>query len=339
MKAVAAISPGHVEVVDIPKPEFGDYECLVRTTACGFCNSTDMKIIDGHLHNFTVEFPLIFGHENVGQVVETGPKVKYIEEGDTYVNPSGRLMPGTRFHSMWTAMAEYAVVQDHKAMKEDGVDERLMSSKNARLIPKEFSPADGAVLLTIKENYSALNNFGMRKGMDVLVYGDGPVGFGLIKLLKVMGARYCACVGHRDDRLKRVSRLAGADTCVNSHNSNPVEVFEDRKFDIVIDGVGKSDVILEGAQMLKPGGRLGAYGVLDRSDATVNLLDLPNNILLHLLNFPFGEHDAHEEVLAMVAKGLVDPGDYYTHILDVSKAPEGVRMIREREAMKVIITF
>ena len=339
MKAVAAISPGHVEVVDIPMPEFGDYECLVKTTACGFCNSTDMKIIDGHLHNFTVEFPLIFGHENVGHVVKKGSKVRYIDEGDTFVNPSGKLMPGTPYHSMWTAMAEYALVRDHRAMKEDGVGDGPISAGNARIIPKTFSPAEGAVLLTIKENYSALNNFGFREGMDVLVYGDGPVGFGLIKLLKVMGAGYSACIGHRDDRLERISRLAGADTCLNSHNSDPVEVFAHRKFDLVIDGVGKSEVILEGARMLKPGGRVGAYGVLDRKDAEVNLLDLPNNILLHLLNFPYGEHDAHEDVLEMVSKGLVKPKDYYTHVLDVSKAPEGVRMIREREAMKVIITF
>ena len=36
MKAVAATKPGHVEVVDIPMPEFGEYECLVKTTT-SFC--------------------------------------------------------------------------------------------------------------------------------------------------------------------------------------------------------------------------------------------------------------------------------------------------------------
>ena len=48
MKAVVVIAPGQVEVRnDIPVPEIGDYECLVKTHACGLCNGTDLQVIAG----------------------------------------------------------------------------------------------------------------------------------------------------------------------------------------------------------------------------------------------------------------------------------------------------
>jgi len=66
MKAVAATARGKVEVVEIPMPEIQDYECLVKVRACGFCNGTDMKIIDDEVSTTPVEFPVILGHEGVG---------------------------------------------------------------------------------------------------------------------------------------------------------------------------------------------------------------------------------------------------------------------------------
>ena len=338
MKAAAAISPGVVRAVDVPRPEFGKYEALCRTAACGFCNSTDMKIIEGHLHNFDVQFPLVFGHEGVSTVIETGPKVRHLRQGEVYASQSGRLGPDSGFTSMWSGMAEYVLIADIRAMREDGIDAASIPRSSARPVPPEIDPVEASVLLTVKENYSALINFGMRPGMDVLVYGDGPVGFGLVKLLRVMDAGCVACVGHHADRLSRIAD-AGADLCINSHDTSLEEGLGERKFDLVIDAVGRSSIILEGSSKLRPGGRLGAYGVLDRRDAAINLLDLPNNVLLHMLNFPHGEHDVHEDVVKLVLDGQIRLADYYSHIMQVGRIAEAVEMVRTREAVKVLITF
>ena len=104
MKAVAAIEQGKVAVVDIPMPEYGEYECLVKTTACGLCSSTDLKLIGNSVANLDIQYPTVLGHEGVGVIAETGKKVRYFREGDRVVNPTGRVMPGCGYHANWAQM-------------------------------------------------------------------------------------------------------------------------------------------------------------------------------------------------------------------------------------------
>jgi propanol-preferring alcohol dehydrogenase len=60
-----------------PRPGAG--EVLIRVHACGVCR-TDLHVLDGELAN--PKLPLVPGHEIVGTVVETGPGVEHVREGD-----------------------------------------------------------------------------------------------------------------------------------------------------------------------------------------------------------------------------------------------------------------
>jgi threonine dehydrogenase-like Zn-dependent dehydrogenase len=59
----------------------------------------------------------------------------------------------------------------------------------------------------------------------------------------------------------------------------------DRKVDLVIDCVGSVDIIKEGARFLVPGGRGSVYGVMNKATANINLVDLPNNVCIQMLNW------------------------------------------------------
>lgn len=69
----------------------------------------------------------------------------------------------------------------------------------------------------------------------------------------------------------------------------------------------------------------------------MNLFEWPNNIRLHILNWPYGEHRAHEAVTALVARGVLVPSQYYTHILPLEDAQKGFELVASREAFKVIL--
>ena len=74
MKAAIARKAGtgatlHLEEMDIPVPKEG--EALVRVHYAGICG-TDMHIITGHYTK--AKFPLVIGHEFVGEVVEVNSK-------------------------------------------------------------------------------------------------------------------------------------------------------------------------------------------------------------------------------------------------------------------------
>ena len=338
MKAVAITGVGKVEVVDVPVPEYNEYECLVRVHTCGLCNSTDLKIIHNEISNLKVDFPIILGHENAGEVVEKGSKVKNFQLGDRVINPNGRVGSGTPYNIMWAGMAGYAVIQDLKAMEEDGLPLPISPDLYAgRKIPNEISFEDAAVILTLKETYSALKNFGVKPGMDVLLYGDGPVGLGLASFLRVLGAGFVGCVGHRQDRLERIARIGKADMVINTHHEDVEEKLGDRKFDLVVDAVGKTEIIRQAAWRLKPGGKVGAYGVLKPKDSVLNLLELPNHVDIHILSFPYREHDTHDEVVDMILDGRINPRDFYSHVIPIEDVARGIEMIEKREAYKVVL--
>ncbi len=78
----AAVYKGHsvVTVEEVPIPEIGPGEILVRVEACGICH-TDLKKIE---HNLLAP-PRIYGHETAGTVVRTGRGVRRFVPGDRVV--------------------------------------------------------------------------------------------------------------------------------------------------------------------------------------------------------------------------------------------------------------
>jgi L-iditol 2-dehydrogenase len=345
MKAVATDQNGVISIVDIPLPTYGDYECLVKVKACGICNSTDLKIIKNAIGDLPIKYPALLGHESVGEIVAVGSKVRHLKVGDRVVNPKGRLMPGTPYFSFWTAMSEYGIAHDVRAMLADGipmppgVEIEIPEDYPVAPIPEGMSYEDAAILLTIKENYSALKNFDMQAGKDVFIYGDGPIALGLAVLARAMGAGFIGIAGHHDKRLKIIQDETKIDLAVNTHDKSVLEVVGKRSFDIVIDAVGSVAIVREASKMLKAGGRICVYGVLKKTEAEFNLLDLPNNTCLQVLNRPHHEYRSHDEVCALVKAGAIRVKAFYSHVLPIDEAAKGFELVKSREAYKVVLSL
>lgn len=343
MRAIAVVEEGKLEVVELPIPDYGDYECLVRITACGYCSGTDKKIVHNKLADMPINYPTILGHESVGHVVACGAKVKNFKVGDRVASPLGKTPPAP-YSSNFGMDVEYGVIHDVEAMNQDNVPVFGRGKMDpidylGKKIPDYVDDIDAVMLITFKENYSALKNFGMKEGMDVLIYGDGAVANGIALFAKLMGAGWVGCIGHHDDRLARLAGIAKPDLTVNSLKVNVAEAMGDRKVDLVIDCVGSVDIIKEGARFLVPGGRVSVYGVLNKATANINLVDLPNNVCVQMLNWPYHEHREHETILQFIKDGKLNPKDYYSHVLPAEECQRGAEMIENREAYKVIFTF
>ena len=343
MKAVAVLEKERVEIVDLPIPEYGPYECLVRTHACGFCSSTDMKIIHDSIADMPVQYPTILGHEGVGEIVAVGAKVKNFQVGDRVSCARGMHIKGTEYSFTWGEMAQYAIAHDVYAMVEAGIDlnevvpGKTLTTYPVHKIPDWMSYTDAVIILTLEENYSALLNFGLKPGMDVLIYGDGTIGQGLAFFARELGAKSIWTVGHHDEKLERIRELANVDATINSHRENVGQALAGRSFDLVIDAVGSMEVIRESFRYLKDGGSLGVYGVLRREDANLNLFEMKNHTSLHLLTWPYDEHRVHDEILSLIERGRLKPSDYYSHILRMERINDAIEMIQSRKASKIIL--
>jgi alcohol dehydrogenase, propanol-preferring len=139
-------APGHaLRFADVPTPEPGPREVLIRVAACGVCR-TDLHIVDGELPD--PKLPLIIGHEIVGHVVDRGRDAERFEVGARVGVPwlawtdetctfclSGRenLCPAARFtgYHVNGGYAEFTVA-----------DERYVAA-----LPEAYGDADAAPLL------------------------------------------------------------------------------------------------------------------------------------------------------------------------------------------------
>src|SRR5215217_6389139 len=116
MNSLVVPVAGKVRVADIPCPRPTEYQALVRMEACGFCNSTDQKLVEGTMF-WAPPFPLILGHESVGRVIEIGSKVTKFRIGDLVTRPIYIAPPeGCDYHPASGGFAEYGIVQDLPAM-------------------------------------------------------------------------------------------------------------------------------------------------------------------------------------------------------------------------------
>lgn len=343
MKAVAVMEKDRVEVVDIPLPEYGPYSCLVRTHACGFCSSTDMKIIHNAIADMSVTYPTILGHEGAGEIVAVGEKVRNFHVGDRITCARGVCVNAPGYTFTWGEMAQYAIAHDVKAMVEAGLDlnketpGKTLTTYPVRQIPDGMSYPDAVMILTFEENYSALLNFGVKEDMDLLIFGDGTIALGLSFFARQLGVRSICCVGHHDEKLAAIQKKSNAELVINSKKESVADALQDRKFDIVIDAAGSIEIIKEAFHYVKNGGKVCVYGVLKKEQANLNLFEMANNSSLHLLTWPYDEHRVHDEIVAMIQKGILDPKDFYSHVLPLSEIHTAIEMIKQRKAAKVIL--
>ena len=86
-EAVVVHAPGRASFEEIPIPDIKPGEVLIRTAFSGV-SGTDLGVFQGTLtsqQNGMVQYPIVPGHELSGRVVDTGPNVNHLQEGDAVV--------------------------------------------------------------------------------------------------------------------------------------------------------------------------------------------------------------------------------------------------------------
>lgn len=355
MKGVVVMEQGRVEVVhDIPIPEPGDYDVLVKVKACGICSGTDLQYIDGTEKETLGDYPTVLGHEGAGEVIAAGKKVRYIQAGDYFIHTNLREDTGSRYTKTHGGMTEYGLIPDIRAILEDGhtvADVPAITGYGTRVYTYQDGPevngrlgrdmdlVDAGVFQSLAESLSAAMNFGVKEGDDVLVYGCGPMGIAIQLFCKLMGAGHVTVIDNIQERLERAKKVAQADQAINFCTENVDAVLDGRLFDIVIDAVGKSQILIEGSHRCRCNGVVGAMGVLRKEDASFDVQRIKNSVRLHMLNFPYHSFAALDSLQDMIRRGDVNPKDFISHVMPVEDVQKGIDMIRARQAFKVILTF
>jgi len=339
MKAAVVEGAGRLVVREVPMPEMGPYQALVKIEACSLCNSTDAKIIARHFVS-QIPVPLVLGHESVGMVVEVGAKVRAYRPGQRVLRP-GAEYDWERFHlaSAWGGFAEYGLVTDLAAWQEDhpGQKPNGMWAKQ-QIIPHEIEPGEATAIITLKETLSAARAAGIGPQTWVAIVGTGPVARAFTFWARWLGAPQVVVFG-RSERWCHDFLDLGANNYIAG--DKPCREDEAKEvglgaFDRAIEAVGSSEALEDALALIRPDGLVGNYGVAAEDDHPTSAIQAAR-AAGRIINLPVREEEVHDEVLALVAQGHVVLSRWISHRLPLERIHEGLALLRNKEAIKVVI--
>ena len=333
MKGVFAATRNRVEILEIPAPQPGPHEALVRMRACGICNNTDWKLIEGEF--FSGTFPILLGHESVGEVIALGAEVRSFRLGDRVLRAGLRdqhvPLPGGR--SCWGGFAEQAIVTDVWAEK--GVEYNSFPHPQ-QLVPPHISPVHAVAMITLKETISCLRNSEVGPGQSLALIGTGPVAQALTVFAKLSGIDPVVVFGRRSEWGELFERL-GADAYVAGGDA-PREVeaiLRDGGFDRAIEAAGGRSALSRCLQVVKPEGRVNLYGIAPESEPYLPAEESDSRV--HRSHV--AEAEAHDELLGWIDRGEIRLADWISHEMPWTDYQRGLDMVRDKQANKVALLF
>ncbi len=262
MKAVQLVEIGKpLELRELPLPQVGERDVLVRVKAAGICHS------DVHYQAGTSPvgaLPQTLGHEIAGIVQEVGAQVSAVSVGDRvclhYLVTCGECGYCRTGNEQFCSQGEM-LGKD----RDGGYAEYIVvPARNAVRLPDEISFEAGAVLMcSSSTSFHALRKARLQPGETVAVFGAGGLGISAIQLARAFGALQVYAVDINQEKLD----LAGAcgATPVNAAQADPVAQIMDltsgRGVDVALELIGLPETMEQAVRSLGVLGRAVMVGI------------------------------------------------------------------------------
>jgi alcohol dehydrogenase len=283
------------EIKDVPQPQPGPNQVLVKMHASGICY-TDVHLTLGH---FPGAFPKILGHEPVGEIVAVAPGVTTRKVGDRV---GSAWVQSTCGRCEWCRRGRRMFCP---YMKGTGVHEQgghaeymLMNADATYLIPDEVSYEQAAPIFCAGYTvYGGLRWADPQPHERVAVLGIGGLGHLAVQYAKAAGFETIA-ISRTPDKDKMIREL-GADEVVRDGKS----LADAGGADVILSTTNSTKAMNESIQGLRPDGRFVAMGA-DAEPISVSLVDLITKRIRIIGSQQNGPEYLYE-ALDFVAKGKV----------------------------------
>jgi threonine dehydrogenase-like Zn-dependent dehydrogenase len=332
-----------IRIEEVPYPEAGPGEVVVRVVACGICGS-DLHFLDG-LPTLAPP-PITLGHEPAGVIESLGDGVSGWAPGDRVALHVGRGCGKCR-----------ACLADHPTccpelqaagLNLDGAFAEAVRIPAANLVrvPENVSLAAAAVATDcVATPYHALACRGqLREGERVAVIGAGGLGGQALRLARVLGAAQVLAVDVSDTALQRAAGAGATATLLAGDGVDAaarVQELTGGGADLALECVGKPDTVAMGAGALHPGGRLVVVGV----GMEPPRIDQPQVVFLSAELSVLGSFGSHQEdlveVLRLQAAGSIDIDAAISHRLPLDELAAGLEMLRSKRGNpdRIVVEF
>jgi threonine dehydrogenase-like Zn-dependent dehydrogenase len=296
---------------DVPMPQPGLGEVVVRIKSCGFC-ATDYKAIKGIRRNVT--FPFVPGHEPAGVVSAVGQSVRHFKEGDEVIcQPSGFCGVCRHCISGNTHYCEHAFTTggDGPADVRPGAFAEYMKTAEGCLIAKPKSLSFDAAALTepLSGAWKGLIQYSeLTLGDDVVVIGVGGIGMLCLMVARAAGAGRLIAVDPSAFAREQALKF-GATHVVDPTGGNAKKAVYDiipDGPDLVVEAAGPISAVKLMVELRRRGTRWNVFGITTHE--TFELDGGLTHFLEGRMDASFGTTPlAMARAIRLMESGLVDP--------------------------------
>lgn len=326
---------------DIPAPEPGPGEVVIRVKACGFC-ATDFKAIRGIRRNVT--FPCVVGHEPAGVVSAVGEGVSDVRPGDEVaVMPSGYCGHCRHCRAGDTHYCERAFTTggDGPADVRPGAFAEYMKTNRSSVFPKPAGISFDAAALAEPLSGAwkgVIRHSEMTIGDDVVVIGVGSIGLLCLMVARAAGAGRLIAIDTSEYALRQAA-AHGATHTVNPRRDNAKQrVYEiiPEGPDLVIEASGPIAAVRLMTELRRRGTRWNVFGITTHE--TFELDGGLTHFLEGRMDASFGTTPlAMTRALRLMETGLVNPETIISHRLSLKDIHQAVEIMGGAERNKIII--
>jgi L-iditol 2-dehydrogenase len=260
-----AKEPHSVELRELPVPEIGEEDVLFKVQAVAICGS-DLHQYTGK-QSWTVNYPVVLGHEFAGLVAELGNRVKGFKEGDRVVSETAAMLPPD---SAFIRQGLYNLEPKRLGFGY-GVNGAMapfvrVPARCLHHVPAKLTLEKAALTEPCSVAYNAVCvNSRIRPGDTIAVIGPGPIGLLCAAMAKLSGAGHLIVIGiPADAKRLEVAKRIGADTVLGAQGENVTEWVKNfgdgYGVDLVVDAAGVSPSLKLGLDIVRPAGQITKVG-------------------------------------------------------------------------------
>lgn len=344
MKVARYFSNDDVREAEIPKPEIGPGEFLVKIKKSGICGSDVLEYYrKAKMKKLGVD-SLILGHEIAGEIVEKSETIKNLRVGDRVFvshhvpcfechyckqghHTACDLLHNTNFDP--GGFAEYVRVPQINIEK-----------KGVYLLDKNVSYEEAVFIEPLGCVCRAQRLANVKKGFTVLILGCGASGLLHIQLAKLRGAKKVIATDINEFRLQKAKEF-GADAIFHANEDLPEEIKKINKYrlaDIVIVCTGAISAANQALECASPGSKIIFFAVPEPwVYLNVPINKYWRNEITIMTSYGAAPEDLDEAYNWILSK-RINVVDLITHRFPLSKAGEAFKVVCEAgESIKVIL--
>ncbi len=321
------VTPGTLEIQNVPDPAPGPTDVVVKPAAVGICG-TDLHIMDGE---FAPAFPIVPGHEFAGEIVAVGSQVTGYAVGDRVaVDPS--LYCGYCYYCK-RARGNQCENWGAIGVTVSGGAAEYVAAPMANLfaLPAHLSARDAALIEPLSCAVRGFDVLPRAMATSYLIYGSGTMGLIMMELAKRAGAESVSMVDLNPERLETAKQLGCTAAATDAG-----ELDAPRGWDVVIDCTGVAAAIRDGLGRVGRGGTFLQFGV-SAYDARVEIE--PYEIYRREITITGSMAVLHsfDRAGQLLAAGVLDPGVFVSHRFPLDSYGEALQQFRAGIGRKILI--